>query len=142
MTRIFLSLIALVSLAAYRLLLRGMSRFGSLPTPASVPVRAEGSAPRPKDPAASLRSASLWTAGTFAALLGISAYFIGGTFGAMAQLMARGPSCSAFTLLGTSIAGLSLAVLASAYLLYRLDLGSGMIKRRVRAFEVGWRTQE
>jgi len=60
----------------------------------------------------------------------------------MAKMIAEGPSGSALFSLGTSIAGLSLAALASAYLLYRLDLGSGMIKRRVRAFEVGWRGQE
>ncbi len=135
-------LVSLLSVVAYRLFLRGMSRFGSLPTSPTIPVRAERSASRPNDPTASLRSASLWTAGTFVVLLGISVYFIGGTFDAMARLLAQGPSWAAFTLLGSSVAGLSLAALASAYLLYRLDLGSGMIKRRVRAFEIGWRSQE
>ena len=136
-------LVALVSAATYRLLFRRLSGVGSLRTGGpSVPARAEGSGARPQDPVASLRSASLWTAGTFAVLLGISVYFIGGTFAAMAKMLAQGPSGSALFSLGTSVAGLSLAVLASAYLLYRLDLGSGMIKRRVRAFEIGWRGQE
>jgi quinol-cytochrome oxidoreductase complex cytochrome b subunit len=135
-------MVALVSAATYRLVFRRLPGVGSLPTASpSVPARAEGGGPRPKDPVASLRTASLWTAGTFAVLLGTSVYFIGGTFAAMAQMIAEGPSGSALFSLGTSIAGLSLAAVTSSYLLYRLDLGSGMIKRRVRAFEIGWRRQ-
>jgi quinol-cytochrome oxidoreductase complex cytochrome b subunit len=136
-------LIALVSAGTYRLVFRRLPSSGSLQTPApGAPARAEESWPRRQDPNASLRSAGLWTAGIFAVLLGISVYFIGGFFSAMAQMMAGGLSGSALLSLGTSTVGLSLAALASAYLLYRLDLGSGMIKRRVRAFEVGWRGQE
>jgi hypothetical protein len=136
-------LVALVSAATYRLLFRRLPGPGSLRTTTpSVATRANESGLPPQDPNAALRSASLWTAGTFAVLLGISVYFIGGTFTAMAQIVAGGISDSALFSLGTSIVGLSLAALASAYLLYRLDLGSGMIKRRVRAFEIGWRGQE
>jgi quinol-cytochrome oxidoreductase complex cytochrome b subunit len=135
--------IALVSAVTYKLLFRRLSSVGAIPTASpNVPARATESRPWSQDPVASLRSASLWTAGTFAVLLGTSAYFIGGCFNAMAQFMAEGPSGSELLSLGVSIAGLSLTVLASAYLLYRLDLGSGMIKRRVRSFEVGWRHQE
>jgi quinol-cytochrome oxidoreductase complex cytochrome b subunit len=136
-------LIALVSAGTYRLVFRRLPGAGSLRTPSpGVPARADETGPGRQDPNASLRSAGLWTAGTFVVLLGISVYFIGGSFAAMAQMMAGGPSASALFSLGTSIVGLSLTALASAYLLYRLDLGSGMIKRRVRAFEVGWRGQE
>jgi quinol-cytochrome oxidoreductase complex cytochrome b subunit len=136
-------LIALASAAFYKALFRRLSQIGSLPTASpSVPARAEGGSPRPQDPTGSLRSASLWTAGTFAVLLGASVYFIGGTFNAMALLVTEGPTGGALFSLGTSVAGLSVVVLASAYLLYRLDLGSGMIKRRVHAFEIGWRGQE
>ena len=136
-------LVSIASAAFYRALFRRLSQVGSLPTASpGVSARAEGSGRRPQDPTASLRSASLWTAGSFAVLLGISTYFIGGTFNGMAMLTAEGPSGGALLSLGTSLAGLSLMVLASAYLLYRLDLGSGMIKRRVRAFEIGWRGKE
>jgi hypothetical protein len=34
---------------------------------------------------------------------------------------------------------LAAAVVATAYLLYRVDLGTGAVKRRIRVFEVGWR---
>lgn len=136
-------IVALVSLGCYRLLFRRLSSAGSLSSASPrVQARADESRARLRDQNASLRSASLWTAGTFAVLLGASVYFIGGTFGSMAQLVAGGPSSGALLSLGTSLAGLSVIVLASAYLLYRMDLGSGMIKRRVRAFEIGWRDQE
>ena len=135
-------LVALVSAGTYRLLFRRLSNAGSLASSSiGMPARANETVPVPPDQSASLKSASLWTAGSFVVLLGISTYFIGGTFNAMAVLMAQGPSAGVFFSLATSITGLSFVALASAYLLYRLDLGSGMIKRRVRAFEVGWREQ-
>lgn len=34
---------------------------------------------------------------------------------------------------------ISVAVAGTAYLVYRLDLSTGAVKRRVRAFEVGWK---
>jgi len=41
--------------------------------------------------------------------------------------------------LAFSVATFSVSVLGACFLLYRLDLGRGRIKRRVKAFEVGWR---
>ncbi len=135
-------LVALVSAGTYRLIFRRLPTTGLATSSGGILARADGTGPRPQSPAASLMSASLWTAGSFVVLVGMSAYFIGGTFNAMALVMAQGPSSGAFLLLATSVGGLSLVTLASAYLLYRLDLGSGMIKRRVHAFEIGWRELE
>jgi quinol-cytochrome oxidoreductase complex cytochrome b subunit len=131
-------LIALVSAGAYRLLFGRLSNAGSLAATSSGIVRADAGTARQAADSPSLRSASLWTAGTFAVLLGVSVYFIGGCFNAFAQIVGGGLTGAVVLSLGTSAAGLALTALASAYLLYRLDLGSGMIKRRVRAFEIGW----
>jgi quinol-cytochrome oxidoreductase complex cytochrome b subunit len=86
-----------------------------------------------------IRSASLWQSGMFSLSLGVSVYFIAGTFNAMGKLMQVGASSGTLFDLVTSLSGVVLAALASAFLLYRLELGTGMIKRRVRAFEIGWR---
>ncbi len=91
---------------------------------------------------ASLRSASLWQSAMFAAVLSLSVYFMAGTFNAMAQLVSLGATSAVLANLTVSLIGLGVAALASAFLLYRLELGTGMLKRRVRAFEIGWRGQE
>jgi len=126
-------LVALVSAAMYRLLFRrltGAATFRALSP--GLPARSNETGTFP-------RSASLWTAVTFVVLLGTGVYFISRTFGSMAELIAGNLARGEITSFVTSIAGLALVALASAYFLYRLDLGSGMIKRRVRAFELGWR---
>ena len=41
--------------------------------------------------------------------------------------------------LGASLALISVAVAGTAYLVYRLDLSTGAIRRRIRVFEVGWK---
>ena len=135
-------LVALASAAAYKIIFPRTSK-GSPAAPSSVGFSMMTSDPAARTkPTSSLRGASLWQSGTFVLVLGVSVYFIGGTFDAFAQLMSLGATNAVLINLVTSLLGVSVAAVASAYLLYRLDLGSGMIKRRVRAFEVGWRGQE
>jgi len=50
-----------------------------------------------------------------------------------------GPSPWSLGNFAVSAATLSLIILGTVDLLYRLDLGTGAIKRRVRVFELGWR---
>jgi len=85
----------------------------------------------------SSRSAAVWTSATFVCLLTAGAFLIGDSIDEIIALRLGAPS--ALQSLAVSLSGLALVTLGTAFLLYRLDLGSGLIKRRVRAFEVGWR---
>jgi len=95
-------------------------------------IAASSSAPRlvPK-------SAAVWTSCTFVVLLTAGAFFIGESINQVVSLVLGGTEVLPFLML--SLAGLSLTVLGTLYFLYRLDLGSGAIRRRVRAFETGWK---
>ncbi len=122
-------IIALVSAGAYRLIFR------------KIPV---GTAPAGKSPASpyatrSFNTAALWTATSFVALLTLGTFGIGGSISGAVQLISQGTSVSVLSSLALSLAELSVAVAGTVYLLYRLDLGTGSIKRRVKAFEVGWK---
>jgi hypothetical protein len=55
------------------------------------------------------------------------------------MMAANATSTSLLDSLGASLALISVAVAGTAYLVYRLDLSTGSIKRRVRALEVGWK---
>ena len=137
-------LVALFSAGTYRMVFRRLPKTGSIGTGSpSVTVRAAGAA-RAGDPAmtSALKKAGLWTSGIFVLLLGAGVFCISGAFSAMAKVIEGGLSAGALVSFGESMAGLALVALASSYLLYRLDLGSGMIRRKVRAFEVGWRWKE
>ena len=87
----------------------------------------------------SFNTASLWTATSFVALLTLGTFGIGGSISGAVQLISGGSSVSLFWSLVLSFAELSVAIAGAVYLLYRLDLGTGSIKRRVKAFEVGWK---
>jgi quinol-cytochrome oxidoreductase complex cytochrome b subunit len=85
----------------------------------------------------SSRSAAMWTSGIFVSLLVAGAFFIGDAISGVIALRLGG--AGAVQSLVISLVGLSFAVVGSMFLLYRLDLGSGSIRRRIRAFELGWK---
>jgi hypothetical protein len=126
-------IIALVSAGAYKLIFR------------KLPVGASLSGARPPSPSGapyatrSFNTATLWTATSFVALLTLGTFGIGGTIAGTVQLISQGAGLTVSWSLLLSLAELSVAVAGTLFLLYRLDLGTGSIKRRVKAFEVGWR---
>ena len=124
---------AFVSAGAYKLIFRKMP-VGTNPSGAQPP--AAGGAPYATR---SFNTASLWTASSFVCLLVLGTFGISGAITGAGQLIMQGSSLSLLWSLALSLLGLSVAVAGTVYLLYRLDLGTGMIKRRVRALEVGWR---
>ena len=129
-------LVALVSAAMYKLIHRatfGRKTKVAMPvSTASVPAKTVNSMPLS-------RLASLWTAGSFALVLTLSTFSIGSTINTLVLLTLGGSSFSLIESLILSLAGVAVSVFAIGYLIYRLELNSGSLKRRVRAFEVGWR---
>lgn len=91
-----------------------------------------------KNPSPALRTAQAWTCVAFVLLVGLGAMAIGGSLNASVQLILAGASIAGFLSLGSSFLFLALVVLGTIFLLYRLDLGTGLIKRRVRVLELGW----
>ena len=85
------------------------------------------------------RSASLWTAGWFAAFLGLGTFAIGITINSVVPLAIGGANSLLIKTLAVSLAGLSVSVCGIVFLTYRLELDSGSLKRQIRAFEVGWK---
>ena len=127
-------LVTLCSVAAYRLVFGGISKV----TRASPP--SGGAAVRAPPVQSALRSASFWTAGSFVILLVLGTFGISGSITAIGSMMTVDAlSTTLLYSLSASLALISVAVCGAAYLLYRLDLSTGSLKRRVRAFEVGWK---
>jgi len=86
-----------------------------------------------------IRSTGVWAAAALVFLLALSALALGNAIHAVISVNVGGPSAWSLGYFAVSAATLSLIVLGALHLLYRLDLGTGAIKRRVRAFELGWR---
>jgi len=127
-------LVTLASVGAYRLVFGGISKITQAPPPSGGPLANTPSVQT------RLRSASLWTAGSFVGLLVLGTFGISGAIGALASMLAVGMISSALLFsLVASLVLISVTVGGTAYLLYRLDLSTGAIKKRVRAFEVGWK---
>ncbi|MDV3278553.1 MAG: cytochrome bc complex cytochrome b subunit [Nitrososphaerales archaeon] len=126
-------LVTLGSAVTYRILFRPLNRQG-----ASLPFTPGGPATQASSPRVSIRSASIWTAGVFVALLAVGTFSMGAAFNALAGLVVAGPLPSGLSTLAVALSGICASAVGSAYLLYRLDLPNGRIRRRVRAFEVGW----
>jgi quinol-cytochrome oxidoreductase complex cytochrome b subunit len=93
-------------------------------------------------PSASLRSAQAWTSIAFVLLVGLGAITIGASLDASVRIIIGGATFASLGMLLVSILGLGTVVLSSIFLLYRLDLGTGSIKKRVRIFEIGWENDE
>jgi len=85
-----------------------------------------------------LRSASVWTAGSFVGLLALGTYCISLEINAIVAWVLQGVSPLVLSNVVLATVGLLGAVAGTAYLLYRLDLPTGRIRRKVRAFELGW----
>ena len=116
--------VVLISMSAYRLLLGrlgGMTKTGATPSDRSP------------------RSSGILTAATLVFLLALGTMATGGTIGALAELVSGGVGMWSAVDLGVSGLLLVLSALGTILLLYRLDLGSGMVRRRVKAFEAGWK---
>jgi ubiquinol-cytochrome c reductase cytochrome b subunit len=128
-------LVTLGSVVAYRAVFGSLGGFAKRRSPPAPPER--GSTTSLSKKAVSSRSAALWTSGIFVGLLVAGAYFIGDLVDDVV-IMRIGGATAAFPSTLFSLLGLSLTVVGSMFLLYRLDLGSGSIRRRVRAFELGW----
>jgi quinol-cytochrome oxidoreductase complex cytochrome b subunit len=94
------------------------------------------------NPSATLRSAQVWTCASFVLLVGLGAMTIGGSLDAAVRIILTGLTISNFEAFVVSILGLGAVVLGTIFLLYRLDLGTGSIKKRIRLFEIGWENDE
>jgi quinol-cytochrome oxidoreductase complex cytochrome b subunit len=111
-------LIAVISVVSYRLLFRRW---------------ASGIASSGKVSTASARSASIWAAASFVLLLTVGTFAISSTINALMEMIVRGPAITSLLSLLLPLTELSLAAVGTMYLLYRLNLGSGSVKRRIAA---------
>src|SRR5487761_456106 len=85
-----------------------------------------------------IKSAEIWNGVSFTVLAGFGALTLGTSIDAIVKLFLGDIVPWNLIYLGLSLAGLSICVVGTMYLIYRSDLSTGMIKRRVKAFEVGW----
>ena len=116
--------VVIITLMSYRLLFRritGRLRNGTTP---SEPTE---------------RRPGMWVAAALIFLLGFGTLATGSVIGAFAALVEGGATTWVLPDLIISAALLAVAAFAMMFLLYRLDLGSGTIRRHVKALEVGWR---
>jgi len=89
-----------------------------------------------------LRSSRSWTGLTFVLLIAVGSLGIGASVDNTVNLILNGGSMTSLLHLGLSVTLLGFAVLGTMYFLYRLELATGSVKRRIHAFEFGWRTHE
>ncbi len=124
-------LTALGTIFTYKLVFGGLKK-----------AKVFGAVAQPKDalpPATQAqRQSSIWTSGSFVALILVGTLSIAGLFNAAASMAAQGPTTGSILSLSLALIGVSAAAVGTSYLVYRLDLFNGRIKRRVRTFEVGW----
>lgn len=130
-------LVTLGSAILYRILLGGLRKAGA-PVPSSAGAGSPSSIGLGSSSQAALRSASVWTAGSFVGLVTLGTFSISSSIDAVTGLAMHGLSSLFLWSLALALAGLLASVAGTAYLLYRLDLPNGRIRRRVRAFELGW----
>jgi quinol-cytochrome oxidoreductase complex cytochrome b subunit len=95
-----------------------------------------------RNPSATLRSAQAWTCAAFVLLVGLGAITIGGSLDAAVRIILSGATVSNMETFLMSILGLAGVVFGTVYLLYRLDLGTGSVRKRIRVFEIGWKNDE
>ena len=86
-----------------------------------------------------LRSVEIWNGISFTAVASLGALTMGTSFDATTKLILGGMSVSNLIYLSGSLAGLGLVAVGTMYLIYRSDLRTGLIRKRVKAFELGWR---
>jgi quinol-cytochrome oxidoreductase complex cytochrome b subunit len=117
-------LVAVISLAGFWLL-----SFGRKRTPASGKNRIPG-------------SSRIWIGLAFISIIAIGALSIGVSLENTVTLILGGGNSLTLISLALSVTLLGLAALGTVYFLYRLELAAGSLKRRIRWFEMGWRTYD
>jgi quinol-cytochrome oxidoreductase complex cytochrome b subunit len=127
-------LVMLGSTLLYKMLFRGLGEIGIRPSSGDI----EGKVGLSGAEQSALRSASVWTAGIFVTLLGLGTFSISLEINAVVALVMEGVSTQVLTSVALASIGLFAAVAGASYFLYRLDLPTGRIRRKVRAFEFGW----
>jgi quinol-cytochrome oxidoreductase complex cytochrome b subunit len=129
-------LVAVSSVVAYRLVFGGLKELAARTAPTSrAPIRAAPIRPG-LEPS---HSEAMWTAGIFVVLIAAGAFFMGNLINEITAVAMAGVSIGTLGSLTFSLGGLALVIVGTVFFLYRLDLGNGTIRRRVRAFEVGWK---
>jgi hypothetical protein len=93
----------------------------------------------PTASAQSVASSELRSGLAFTGLVALGALSIGSLINGVVAYGLGDISLQSSELVLSSIAGLAIAVSGSIYLIYRLDLRTGSIRRRVKALELGWR---
>ena len=116
--------VVIITLMSYKLL------FGRL-------ARKVGAAGTPTEPG--IKSSQVWVGGALVFLLALGTLATGNAIGALAELAEGGAPAWPLVDLAGSGALLFIAAFLTIYLLYRLDLGRGAIRKRVKALEVGWK---
>jgi hypothetical protein len=64
---------------------------------------------------------------------------MGSAVNSFTEMTSTGGTLGSWAYLAGTLVILAAAIVATAYLLYRMDLGTGAVRRRIKAFEVGWR---
>ncbi|MDE1852886.1 MAG: cytochrome bc complex cytochrome b subunit [Thaumarchaeota archaeon] len=90
-------------------------------------------------PSAGIASSELRSGLAFTGLVALGAFSIGALVNGVVSEVLGDFSLVAILSLAASVSLLALDILGSIYLVYRLDLRTGSIRRRVKALEVGWR---
>ena len=86
-----------------------------------------------------INSSELRSGLAFTGLLGLGALWIGSLLnGAVGLMVGDFSLLSILDVVGSAL-GLGLVVMGTMFLIYRLDLRSGTIRRRVKLLELGWR---
>ncbi len=124
-------LTALGTVSTYKLLFRGLKKANVV----DAAIQLRGASPPPTQ---AQKSSSVWTSGSFVALTLVGTLSIADLFNSVASVVADGATANSILSLAVAAAGIAAAAIGTSYLLYRLDLPNGRIKRRVRSFEVGW----
>jgi quinol-cytochrome oxidoreductase complex cytochrome b subunit len=92
----------------------------------------------PTAPSQKIASTEVRSGLAFVGLVALGALSIGSLVNNIVAVGLGDSSLPTIGVLTASLLGLGLAVLGSVYLIYRLDLRTGTVRRRVKALEVGW----
>ena len=92
--------------------------------------------------AGSITRAQAWSGFSFAFVVGLGALALGGTFNSVVSAVYGGLNPPTVASLVASLGLLAISVMGSIYLLYRFDLATGSVRRRVGVLEVGWNNED
>jgi quinol-cytochrome oxidoreductase complex cytochrome b subunit len=90
----------------------------------------------------SMGSGSAKTATNFVLLIAGGSIGIGWSLNSLVRLIAIGVNSASLSQLGLSIGLLGAVVVSTLFFLYRLELATGSVKRRIRLLEIGWGEHE